>query len=158
MVIRDDFLDFIKRVENGAKIGYDPETSMWKPHASPEGGNDTIGYGHKLADDETWMQSGVSDANIEDLLLNDLWRAEDGANTVVDNFNKLDQYKQEMLVDFVYNLGAHGLRRFPKFRKAIADDDIATMRQEYKRYYTDSNGVKKELEHRNREFYDMFLV
>jgi hypothetical protein len=32
------------------------------------------------------------------------------------------------------------------------------MSQEYKRYYTSGNGVKKELEQRNKEFQTLFLA
>jgi GH24 family phage-related lysozyme (muramidase) len=156
--LRNDFLDYLKRVENDGKAGYDAKYEVWFPHSSPEGGRDTIGYGHKLTEDDNWMKAGVSEKNIEDLLLNDLWKAEDSARNVVDNFGSIPQHKQEMFIDFAFNLGAHGLRMFPKFRAAVLDDDIKTMRQEYKRYYTTGSGAKKELEHRNNEFYNMFLV
>ena len=53
MQIRAEFIDYIRRVENGSKVGYD--SGVWSPHASPEGGNDTIGYGHKMRNDEEWM-------------------------------------------------------------------------------------------------------
>ena len=63
MIIRSEFIEYVKRVENGGKTGY--ESGVWIPHPSPEGGNDTIGYGHKLRNDEEWMEGGVSDEEIE---------------------------------------------------------------------------------------------
>ena len=160
MQIRSEFIAYLKRVENGSKIGY--ESGVWQPHPSPEGGNDTIGYGQKLRCDEEWMQAGVPDEHIENLLLNDIIRSAEGASEVINeygsgNFDDLCQYCQEMFTDFVFNLGPNGLRRFPKFVAASLDHDTETMKQEYKRYYRDGSGVVKELEHRNQEFANMFL-
>ena len=73
MQIRAEFIDYIRRVENGSKVGYD--SGVWSPHPSPEGGNDTIGYGHKMRNDEEWMKAGVPDEHIENLLLNDIIKA-----------------------------------------------------------------------------------
>ena len=63
--MRGEFIEYVKLVENGGKVGFDGET--WFPHPSPEGGNDTIAYGHKLKNDETWMKVGISDSDAENL-------------------------------------------------------------------------------------------
>ena len=160
MRIRAEFIEYIKRVENGSKVGYD--SGVWSPHPSPEGGNDTIGYGHKMRNDEEWMQAGVSDEQIEKLLLSDIIKAAEDASEVINEYGSGDfegicQYCQEMFTDFVFNLGPNGLRRFPKFVDATLNHDTKIMKQEYKRYYRDGSGVVKELEHRNQEFANMFL-
>ena len=108
------------------------------------------------------MQAGVPDEHIENLLLNDIIRSAEGASEVINeygsgNFDDLCQYCQEMFTDFVFNLGANGLRKFPKFVAAAIDNDTETMHKEYKRYYRNGYGEVKELEHRNSEFYQMFL-
>ena len=160
MEIRGQFIEYIKCVENGGKAGFQDGT--WYPHKSPEGGNDTIGYGHKLLDSEEWMQKGVSDDEIEKLLIHDILNACDGASNVISkyasgDFDSLPQNCKEMFTDFVFNLGANGLRKFPKFVAAAIDNDTETMHKEYKRYYRNGCGEVKELEHRNSEFYQMFL-
>ena len=40
-MISDNFLDYLKKVENGNKAGWHVSKQVWYPHASPEGGNDT---------------------------------------------------------------------------------------------------------------------
>ena len=160
MQIRGEFIEYIKRVENGSKVGY--ESGIWQPHPSPEGGSPTIGYGHKLRNDEEWMKIGVEDASIENLLIKDITKSAEGASNVINEFGSGDfdtlcQRCQEMFTDFVFNLGSNGLRKFPKFVTATLDHDHETVEQEYKRYYRSGSGVLKELEHRNKEFARMFL-
>ena len=76
-MISDEFLDYIKKVENGGKAGWDEDQGLWFPHPSPEGGNDTIGYGHKLLDDEVALaDAGLEDARILEMLFQDLEKAE----------------------------------------------------------------------------------
>jgi len=161
MIIRSEFIEYVKRVENGGKTGY--ESGVWIPHPSPEGGNDTIGYGHKLRNDEEWMKGGVSDEEIEKLLFNDVDRSAKIANKVIDeygsdDFENLPQMYKEIFTDFVFNLGGNGLRKFPKFVEATITNDTETMKQEYKRYYRTGSGELRELEQRNSEFYNMFLA
>ena len=43
------FLDVLKEVENGNKVGN--TGNFWVPHDSAEGGSKTIGYGHKIKGD-----------------------------------------------------------------------------------------------------------
>ena len=154
-------MDYIKRVENGGKTGY--RDGLWFPHPSPEGGNDTIGYGHKLLNEDSWMKGGVSDAAIEKILFEDIISASEGAGEVINeyasgDFENIPQRCKEMFTDFVFNLGSTGFRKFPKFVNAALDEDVETMQLEYKRYYRTGSGELRELEHRNSEFYKMFLV
>ena len=160
MLMRGKFIEYVKLVENGGKAGFDGET--WFPHASPEGGNDTIAYGHKLKNDESWMKVGISDMDAENLLIADLQIAAEGASNVISEFGSGDfdalcQKCQEIFTDFVFNLGSNGLRKFPKFVEATLDHNAEVMQQEYKRYYRNGYGELKELEHRNAEFARMFF-
>ena len=160
MLMRGEFIEYIKLVENGGKAGFDGAT--WFPHPSPEGGNDTIAYGHKLKNDETWMKVGIEDSAAENLLIADLQIASEGASNVISEFGSGDfealcQNCQEIFTDYVFNLGQGGLRKFPKFVAATLDHNTEVMQQEYKRYYRDGYGEAKELEHRNAEFARMFF-
>ena len=163
-MISDNFIAYLKKVENGGKAGWDTDKELWYPHPSPEGGNDTIGYGHKLLNVEVEVaEDGMTDKEIEDLLVEDMYEATRDLEHILNDYfdadyTQLSDSSQEMLADFAFNLGGHGLRKFPKFVNATIDEDIDTMRKEYKRYYTDGNGVKKELEQRNEEFYTLFLA
>ena len=84
--MRGEFIEYVKLVENGGKVGFDGET--WFPRPSPEGGNDTIAYGHKLKNDETWMKVGISDSDAENLLISDLQIAAEGASNVISEFGR----------------------------------------------------------------------
>src|SRR5690606_38416802 len=68
-------------------------------------------------------------------------------------FGNLDQTRQNMLLDFAYNLGS--LNGFPKFTAAVIHNDIAGMKREYVRYAV-IDGVKKRLG-RNELFFDSLL-
>ena len=161
-MIYDNFLHFLKKVENGNKVGWNVAEQVWYPHASPEGGNDTIGYGHKLLDDEVEMANkGLSETAITQMFMDDVDNATQVARRVMksyfnQDFDSLSDNGKCMIIDFAYNLGGGGLKKFPKFVKAVCDDDLEGMRQQYKRYYS-ANGTKKELKQRNELFYALFL-
>ena len=161
-MISDNFLDYIKKVENGGKAGWNEDRGLWFPHPSPEGGNDTVGYGHKLLDNEIEeANKGIPDGNVIKMLLHDIDFASEAACNVVNSYFNLDYDRIDddgkcMLTDFAYNLGGAGLKKFPKFVNAVYENDLDTMREEYKRYYS-ANGVKKELKQRNEQFYMLFL-
>ena len=148
MMPSDQFIEYLKYVENGSKVGWDEDQQLWFPHASPEGGNDTIAYGHKLRDAEVdQANKGLTDNEVEELLVEDIEYATDGARTILsthfnEDFDSLSQNSQEMLIDFAYNLGSYGLKSFPKFVGAVCNNDIDTMCAEYKRYYSDGFGAK----------------
>ena len=163
-MLSNGFITYLKKVENGGKIGWDTDKELWYPHPSPEGGNDTIGYGHKLLNIEVEVaEDGMTDKEIEDLLVEDLYEAAKDTDHILKDYfdadyDELSTNSQEMLIDFAFNLGGHGLRKFPKFVNAIINDDVDTMRKEYKRYYTAGSGERKELKQRNDEFYTLFLA
>jgi GH24 family phage-related lysozyme (muramidase) len=154
------FLNYIKQVENGSRMGYRRQFSKWFPHPSPEGGRPTIAYGHKLKPGESFS-NGITQAQAEALLIKDLTEAWYRADTWLQTkhqvrMDQLSQRQQEMLVDYAFNLGSLG--GFPKFVRAVLKNDLHTMRQEYKRTYVTGAGERRELLGRNKAFYSTFLT
>lgn len=148
----NDFVNYIKVVENGIKSGWESKfEDKWSPHASPEGGSDTIAYGHKIKPGEDFSK-GLTEKEATTLLMSDLQTAVKGVKSEIgeDVFNKLDLRRQEMLIDFYFNLGT--LSGFPKFVKAVIANDEKVMRAEYVRKYKDSSGKWKPIADRNNRF------
>lgn len=158
----DKLINFIKNEENDSHKGYDEKTERWYPHISLEGGRPTIGYGHKIKsakEQNKYEREGLTTTEVNDLLIQDL---NDAKNTLYQNLRdmgyknvKLNNKQEEMLLDFVYNLGS--IKKFPKFTKAVINNDINGMRKEYERSYQDADGVWHKVERRNKDFYNTFL-
>ena len=142
------FMDYIKKVENQGKVGYNTEKKLWFPHKSFEGGSDTIGYGHKIQNGEDFSK-GITDAQAESLLKTDLAKAKQQVYKEIGGV-KLTPQQEEMFVDFVFNMGT--LKKFPKFTEFALKNDLEGMKSQYKRY---AGG--KELKGRNTEFLKRFL-
>ncbi len=153
---RVEFLNYIKLVENGKKVGF--RDGIWYPHKSPEGGNATIGYGHKIKSSETNLLNGGTNVEIEKILVEDLEKARKIVySDIKEMFNVnivLDPMREEMLVDFAFNLGS--LKKFPNFTKSVLNKDWDMAKKEYKRSYSNGAG-RVELKNRNDMFYKMFL-
>lgn len=153
-----DFINFIKRLENDAATGFDGK--MWHLHKSPEGGLPEIGYGHKIQNrnELTQYKNGISNTDVEKLLLRDLESARQKVHSYIFSKYKvklvLPLNKEEMLTEFAFNLG--GLYKFPKFVDAVLRDQWDVVKKEYKRTAT-IRGIRGELTTRNREFYNRFL-
>ena len=143
------FTDYIKKVENQGKVGYNVEKKLWFPHKSFEGGSDTIGYGHKIQKGEDFS-NGITDAQAESLLNTDLAKAKQQVYKELGGV-KLTPQQEEMFVDFVFNMGT--LNKFPKFTEFALKNDLEGMKSQYKRY---AGG--KELKGRNSEFLKRFLA
>jgi len=154
--ISDDFINYIKHVENSIKSGW--KDGKWYPHNSPEGGNKTIAYGHKLKDGENF-NNGLTEPEATDLLHRDIRLAKVKMfRELSKNGFKMDaltQEKAEMFLDLIFNVGS--LTKFPKFTKAVMADDWNTAKSEYERSYVDNTGNTKKLGERNRQFYNRFL-
>lgn len=151
------FIEYIKHVENGVHSGF--KNGMWYPMPSPEGGNATIAYGHKLKNSEIKeFSNGITDEYAEKLLLHDLALAK---KTVYSDIKSmagvqipLDARQEEMLTDFAFNLST--LKGFPKFVKAVLNNDENTIAHEYKRTFKDIHGKRKDLA-RNTVFFNRYL-
>lgn len=149
-----EFIEYIKRVENGNKVGY--KNGKWYPHKSYEGGLPTIGYGHKIQStvELEKYKNGVNDAVIDGLLKSDLTQA----SKIVDDFIHkkykvnlmLTPIQREMLVDYAFNLGS--LSGFTKFVDAVLKNNKLAMKSNYKRY---AGGT--ELHDRNAQFLKKYL-
>jgi GH24 family phage-related lysozyme (muramidase) len=154
--IIDDFANYIKSVENAQKSGYDKDRKLWFPHKSYEGGMPTIGYGHKIKNDQELKSctNGVPDNVVSKLLLNDLMVANKKVHEYIKRKYKvnltLSKRQNEILVDYAFNLG--GLDKFPKFVDAVLRNQWDIVRNEYIRK---SGG--KELTGRNKAFYNRYL-
>jgi len=155
----DNFLNYMKKVENERLL----KTGTGIVHKSPEGGNDTVGYGHKLTDEE--IKSGkvygydINNLNRDQantILLRDIEEKNKLLTTKLGNdYKKLDPRRKQMLIDIQFNVKG-GVDSFPKFKEAVLSNDINTMQQEYKRYFKDQQGKYRELA-RNKSFSNFFF-
>lgn len=159
LLYSDNFLNYMKKVENERLF----RTGTGIVHESPEGGNATIGYGHKLTDEE--VESGkVYGYDIKNLnrdqantiLLRDLEEKNKLLTTKLGKeYTELDPRRKQMLLDIQFNVRG-GVDSFPKFTEAVLDNDTNTMQQEYKRYFKDQQGKYRELA-RNKSFSSFFF-
>lgn len=147
---------YIKSVENAEKKGH--RSGKWYPYRTSST-EINVGYGHKINPGEDFSE-GLTNIQVDRLLQRDLATAAIKARHYVNhNFGKdtwenLDKIRQEMLLDFVFNLGS--LDAFPKFTKAVVYNDVAGMRKEYMRSAI-IDGEHK-LIGRNQVFFDTFLA
>ena len=149
-------INYIKTAENAGKSGY--KDGRWFPHKSPEGGRMTIGYGHKIENDNLQNElnkRGLSNEEVEKLLIKDLLKAKKKVYNDLNNMGyknvNLTKEQEEMLIDYVFNLGT--ITGFPKFTKAVLTNNHPEMLKQYKRYY----GGGKELTGRNELFLNTWL-
>lgn len=155
-------INYLKSVENSVRSGWNSSKKLWFPHKSAEGGMPTIAYGHKIKNKQELgeFQQGITEQQAVKLLKDDLILAKGrlykdltsltGSNTI-----KLTIDQEEMLLDYVFNLGT--IKKFPKFTKAVLKGDKAGMEKEYIRTYRDSNNEVHMLTDRNLQFKETFL-
>jgi GH24 family phage-related lysozyme (muramidase) len=131
------FLDYIKRVENAGRVGWEPKKRRWFPHKSPEGGRPTIAWGHKIQSDaeEDRLTQGITEAEATKLLAADLDSAWKRARSYVRNklgvdIATLTMKQQEILADYSFN---PGLSIFPKFTQAVVENEWETALSEHAR-------------------------
>lgn len=136
-------------------------------HKSPEGGLDTVGFGHKLtqAEQDSGLIGGkaIDTLTMEDahsLLQQDIQRKRVTLNQRLQaehgiSLKALPLRKQEMLLDYEYNLG-DAVGKFPSFTQGVLDGDENVQKDEFMRNFTDAKGVKKPLA-RNAAFYKTFM-
>lgn len=157
----EQFFKYMQMVEND-KL-YATKDQKYVVHRSPEGGLDTVGYGHKLNVLEKgintiygWDIDSLTADHCDYILALDLDTFARNLSQKVPVWDKRDLRTKEMLVEFEFNLG-NVEQAFPKFYRAVLEKDIETQRKEYKRYYRDSLGHNHELRRRNRLFYARYL-
>ena len=154
--IPQEFLAYIKRVENPTKQGY--KNGKWYPIPDPAYG-DIVGYGHQLSGfDLIKAKQGLTDADVEALLVYDLVVAKRKVyhyiTTKYGATIQLNPRQEQMLMDYAFNLG--GLEKFPKMVDAVLRWDVEAMKQQHKRFAT-IGGKKQELSGRNAAFSRAFL-
>lgn len=156
------FLNYMKKVENSSIINKTPKSFR---HSSPEGGLDTVGFGHKLTAEEQKTNT-IYGYNIDTLTIeqvNDIFQQDiNKAEQVLiknygDKYNNLDDRRKQMLIDMQFNVRNFNKPNvFPKFKKALFAGDEEGMKKEYKRFYKDQKGKMKSLA-RNKDFADYFF-
>ena len=159
----DSFLNYMEEVEN-------PNLSHGIIHKSAEGGNDTMAFGHKLTDEEIennevygYKLDDITPENANSIskhiLILDLQKADEKLKEDYgEKYTNLDNERKQMLLDFQYNMGSGGLKKFSQFKEGIFSNDTDKMKQEYERGFTDQDGEFKKLKDRNLKFFKQFLV
>jgi len=150
-------INYMKQVENNNHTGY--KNGKFYPYPSVEGGSPTVGYGHKIGGRGGNYSNGLTDKEAEQLLINDLGIAKQIVYHDIKSMFKvqipqLEQDKEEMLIDFAFNLGS--LHKFPHFVRAVLTNDWKTVSKEYKRTVTTGAGHKIDLG-RNKIFFKTFI-
>ena len=160
LLYSESFLNYMKKAENDELLTYGTEMI----HESPEGGNYTIGYGHKLTDEEVknnkvygYDLDTLTRQQANDILLRDL----EEKNKLLTNklgveYTNLDPKRKQMLLDIEFNVGdAPGV--FPNFTEGVLQNKIDVMKKEYKRKFTDKEGKTQPLTKRNELFSNFFF-
>jgi hypothetical protein len=140
------YLADLRKQENSIRKGY--KNGMWYPHASLEGGADTIAYGHKLTPNDSALRRGITEEQALKLQEQDVLKNQALAKKQVDKqfgtgtFDNLPQDSQMLLIDYQYNLGT--LSGFPKFVKGVVEGNKEQMLAQHTRF-----GAGKPLTKRN---------
>jgi len=93
----------------------------------------TIGVGRNLED------VGLSEEEIDMLLLNDIKRTKELMDDYIPWYNDLDEVRQEALINFVFNVGIGTAMKFKKAMAALEEQDYETAAYEM----MDSNWAKQ---------------
>ena len=149
-------------------------------------GNKTVGYGHKIKNDEelTYFEKIIKDNGgifpqelADRLLIQDITLAKNGARKVYNNyiksisldkynsksvktknFDDLDKNRQMMLTELAFNLGAGILDRFGKGSDGLAEFDDFMLGIANNDYSVMEKEYKRlDLDTRNKNFYTIFL-
>lgn len=119
--------------KNYAPGGWNKVKGKWFPHESPEGGNPTIAYGHKLTDADInsgRFVNGITDSEAQLLLKTDLTVAEQKAKTLINNYNSLPILTQQALINACYR-GELGTTKTPTTLKLMNAGDWKRASEEY---------------------------
>ena len=161
---KEELVEFLKQQENAALAAGD---MSYMRHASPEGGTDTVGFGHKLTPEEekTGIVYGMPidklDTKMAEAILRfDIAKHEKTLDRSLQAkhgiaLTDLSPRKQMMLLDYEFNLGS-ATKKFPSFTAAVLAGDEKKQLDEMTRHFTDPAGVTKPLA-RNRHFYNAFM-
>jgi hypothetical protein len=162
----ESFSTYIQTIENDKLMSGNLKEFR---HKSPEGGLDTVGFGHKLTAQEqktntvyNYDLSTITKDNVleisNNILRKDLEKTENILiNTYGDKFINLDNRRKQMLIDMQFNVRNFDKPQiFKNFKKALFAGDEEGMKKEYTRVFTDKDGQVKSLA-RNKFFKEYFL-
>lgn len=151
----NSFETSLAEVENAQKVGF--KDDVWSPHASPEGGLDTIGYGHKITqaeEDAGTYKKGISDADAIKLFRADIKKHADIVRKDVEDFDDLPKKYQDVLVNIAFNTGSVKANKWPSLLKAMRAGDDKKVREESVTSFTDASGKKGLLKTRSKKIAD----
>jgi len=103
--LTDDFMQKVMQWENSIKAGWNSKKKRWFPHGSVEGGTGTIAYGHKLTSRDIAsgrFANGITQADAEKLLRDDLFAASKKALQLVPNYQSLPDNVRQALINAAY--------------------------------------------------------
>ena len=100
--------DYIREVGNAGKTGF--RDGKWYPHDSPEGGTQTIAYGHKItAADGNTYDDGITEEEAEALMKSDLEKERDVAKEYITKnhgakaWDCMTEKNQSAATEFAFN-------------------------------------------------------
>ena len=94
-------------------------------------GNWTIGFGHKLTDDQAQeYANGIDEITAEDILEKDITAAQAELNHALLWVSNLNDTRHGILVEIAFQLGLHGLLLFRRMLAALQDGDYQTAANE----------------------------
>lgn len=158
--ITDKYKDFIWKLENENKTGYDKETDSWIAHNSAEGGGKTIGPGIKINSKTHPLYKDVKHGNkikteklnkILDSELNkhhDLTKEYISKEYDIQAWDTLSPNIKQLLIRKSFNTKG-GIKGFPKLTEAAVKGDLNKMKQESKSTYKE-DGKTKPLTRENK--------
>jgi hypothetical protein len=120
----DEYVKELMFQENGVNKGL--KNGRYYPYDSVEGGTPTIGYGHKLTEDEVKSKkyaNGLSYDEVVNLMYSDLDKHAKVAKSSFESefgkgsFDNLNTTLKDVVLDFSYT--GTGINKFPNFHKAV---------------------------------------
>ena len=151
----NSFESSLAEVENAQKVGF--KDDVWSPHASPEGGLDTVGYGHKITqaeEDAGTYKNGISDSDAIKLFRADIKKHADIVRKDVEDFDDLPKKYQDVLVNIAFNTGSVKANKWPSLLKAMRAGDDKKVREESITSFTDPDGKRQPLTTRSKKIAD----
>lgn len=129
------FMMSVENSKNNKKGGWNPKLKRWFPHVSFEGGEPTIGYGHKMLDLENYSKyyAGLTDEEVMELLKKDISAhiakaAKEYESLSGKKWNDLLPEAKALIIEKVYNIGTIASKKtgkyYPKLAKALAANDV----------------------------------
>lgn len=157
--ITNKYKDFIWKLENENKKGYDESTDSWEANKSAEGGGKTIGPGIKINSKSHPLYKDVKQGNkistnkLNQLLDSELNKHHDLTKDYISKeydiqaWDTLSPNIKQLLIRKSFNTKG-GIKNFPKLIDATVKGDLDKIKQESKSFYK-KNGKTKPLTREN---------